>query len=290
MALSSATEMPVVPQQRRAPMYFPGNDEDRMPAEPPPSAEFGFADFLDVINPLQHIPIVSTIYRAITGDTISPTANVMGSALFGGPAGVFAAAATEMFSEMTGGSPDEHLLAMLDGREQEEPAVAASHPSSGTAPAAAALLAEERTAPASTPAPGSGGPSALFQASQVPRGVGARGDRAEQTGRDIRSYFAEAAHFPKEPTRMAAAPAAGGTDIAEEEREAMRAAVAAAHARGIEMLRQQGQAQGQGDGATPVQEMPDWFTERMLDGLAKYREGSRLGNRATTGSTPLATG
>lgn len=89
---------------------------------------------------------------------------------------------------------------------------------------------------------------------------------------------------------MAAAPAAGGTDIAEEEREAMRAAVAAAHARGIEMLRQQGQAQGQGDGATPVQEMPDWFTERMLDGLAKYREGSRLGNRATTGSTPLATG
>ncbi|MDP6473864.1 MAG: hypothetical protein QF894_03030 [Alphaproteobacteria bacterium] len=31
---------------------------------------FGFDDFLDLINPLQHIPIISTIYREITGDTI----------------------------------------------------------------------------------------------------------------------------------------------------------------------------------------------------------------------------
>ena len=31
---------------------------------------FGFDDVLDAINPLQHIPIVSTIYRAITGDKI----------------------------------------------------------------------------------------------------------------------------------------------------------------------------------------------------------------------------
>jgi hypothetical protein len=31
-----------------------------------------FAEFLDIINPLQHIPVVSTIYRAITGDQISP--------------------------------------------------------------------------------------------------------------------------------------------------------------------------------------------------------------------------
>ncbi|HEY4164992.1 MAG TPA: hypothetical protein VGM59_18140, partial [Dongiaceae bacterium] len=33
--------------------------------------KFGWDDFLDVINPLQHIPIVSQIYRAITGDQIN---------------------------------------------------------------------------------------------------------------------------------------------------------------------------------------------------------------------------
>ena len=39
-----------------------------------------FGDVLDVINPLQHIPVVSTIYRAITGDEISPGARVAGGA------------------------------------------------------------------------------------------------------------------------------------------------------------------------------------------------------------------
>ena len=29
---------------------------------------FSFHDLLDTINPLQHLPVVSTIYRAITGD------------------------------------------------------------------------------------------------------------------------------------------------------------------------------------------------------------------------------
>ena len=29
---------------------------------------FSFGDILDLINPLQHIPIVGTIYRAVTGD------------------------------------------------------------------------------------------------------------------------------------------------------------------------------------------------------------------------------
>ena len=52
---------------------------------------FGFDDFLDLINPLQHIPIISTIYREITGDTISDGARIFGGALFGGPPG-FAAA------------------------------------------------------------------------------------------------------------------------------------------------------------------------------------------------------
>ena len=50
-------------------------------------SSFGFFDLLDMINPLQHIPVVSTIYRAVTGDTIKPISNIVGGAVFGGPVG-----------------------------------------------------------------------------------------------------------------------------------------------------------------------------------------------------------
>jgi hypothetical protein len=50
-----------------------------------------FGDFLDVINPLQHIPVVSTVYRMITGDEIGMGARLAGGALYGGPLGFVAA-------------------------------------------------------------------------------------------------------------------------------------------------------------------------------------------------------
>jgi hypothetical protein len=48
---------------------------------------FSFWDLLDVVNPLQHIPIVSNIYRSITGDQINNAARVAGDALYGGVIG-----------------------------------------------------------------------------------------------------------------------------------------------------------------------------------------------------------
>lgn len=42
-----------------------------------------FGDFIDVINPLQHLPIVGSIYRAVTGDTLKPAAQVTGGILYG---------------------------------------------------------------------------------------------------------------------------------------------------------------------------------------------------------------
>jgi len=47
------------------------------------SDDFGVDDFVDMINPLQHIPIVGTIYRELTGDTIKPEVQVAGSIGFG---------------------------------------------------------------------------------------------------------------------------------------------------------------------------------------------------------------
>jgi len=46
-----------------------------------------FWDLLDVINPLQQLPIVGSIYREISGDTIKPASRIMGGVLFGGLTG-----------------------------------------------------------------------------------------------------------------------------------------------------------------------------------------------------------
>lgn len=48
---------------------------------------FSFSDIIDIINPLQHIPIINSFYRKITGDTIAPVMQIVGGALFGGPIG-----------------------------------------------------------------------------------------------------------------------------------------------------------------------------------------------------------
>jgi hypothetical protein len=44
-----------------------------------------FGYILDIINPLQHIPVISIIYRSLTGDALSSAARIAGGALFGGP-------------------------------------------------------------------------------------------------------------------------------------------------------------------------------------------------------------
>jgi hypothetical protein len=42
----------------------------------------GFGDFVDIINPLQHIPIIATIYRNRTGDTLGFASRVIGGGLW----------------------------------------------------------------------------------------------------------------------------------------------------------------------------------------------------------------
>ncbi len=72
---------------------------------------FSFSAFLDIINPLQHIPVVSTIYRAVTGDTIENGSRLIGGTLFGGPIGFIASAISGMIEESTGKDVGDHVLA-----------------------------------------------------------------------------------------------------------------------------------------------------------------------------------
>lgn len=82
--------------------------------------EVSFWDFLDVINPLQHIPIVSTIYREITGDTIKPIARLAGGALFGGIVGAGMAAVSAAAEGIMGLDDDETMLSFLFGNDGDD--------------------------------------------------------------------------------------------------------------------------------------------------------------------------
>jgi hypothetical protein len=76
---------------------------------------FTFWDLLDIINPLQHIPGVSSVYREVTGDKIGEVARLAGATLFGGPIGLALAGADYVLKETTGGHLDEHAVAMING-------------------------------------------------------------------------------------------------------------------------------------------------------------------------------
>lgn len=79
---------------------------------------FTFWDFVDMVNPLQHLPVVGTAYRQITGDELDPGARLAGGTLFGGPIGLAASAFDVILEHNSGKDMGEHVVAWFDGEEQ----------------------------------------------------------------------------------------------------------------------------------------------------------------------------
>jgi len=78
--------------------------------------EEGFFDhLLDVINPLQHLPIIGTLYRAITGDKMGPVEKIAGDTLYGGMWGAITSIADVAFEGITGKSFEDTALALFKG-------------------------------------------------------------------------------------------------------------------------------------------------------------------------------
>jgi len=80
-----------------------------------------FRDVLAIINPLQHIPVVGTIYRAITGDTIAAMPSIIGGTLFGGPVGFVLSLADNAVKAETGKNVGETVIAGLFGAPADKP-------------------------------------------------------------------------------------------------------------------------------------------------------------------------
>ena len=65
---------------------------------------FGFDDLLDVINPLQHIPLIGTLYREVTGDQIKTPARLAGTL------------GTMAFESVTGENIDDTIASLFDSK------------------------------------------------------------------------------------------------------------------------------------------------------------------------------
>jgi len=81
---------------------------------------FTFLDFIDIINPLQHIPVVGTLYREMTGDQIDPGARIAGGTLFGGPIGAAVSLVDVAVEQSSGQDMGEHMMALFGGEEENE--------------------------------------------------------------------------------------------------------------------------------------------------------------------------
>lgn len=104
---------------------------------------FSFWDLIDVINPLQHIPVISSIYRDITGDTIKQSSQITGdiasSALIGGPIGLLTGVLGAVFEGATGTDPVTMVYnAITGGDDANATEVADNTPKTDTATAATA--------------------------------------------------------------------------------------------------------------------------------------------------------
>lgn len=74
--------------------------------------EFGFGDLIDMVNPLQHLPIVGYVYREITGDEIKPISQIIGGGIFGGVAGAAAGLVNTVVEYETGKDVTGNVMAL----------------------------------------------------------------------------------------------------------------------------------------------------------------------------------
>ncbi|MEK9672120.1 MAG: hypothetical protein VW268_06400 [Rhodospirillaceae bacterium] len=92
-----------------------------------------FWDLIDIVNPLQHIPVVSTVYRDLTEDQLDPAPRVLGGTLFLGPIGLATSLINVAVEHSTGQDVGQHVMAHF--RNDSEP-FARGHKTASAAPVA----------------------------------------------------------------------------------------------------------------------------------------------------------
>lgn len=103
---------------------LPTDKLDRSAEKSAKTDEFSFWDLVDIVNPLQHIPVVNTIYREITGDQINNIGRIAGGAIFGGFLGAAVGGLNAIAKTETGNDLGEMAMVKAGFRsdaKKEEP-------------------------------------------------------------------------------------------------------------------------------------------------------------------------
>lgn len=155
--IATATQVvPESPESKEVPHPFFEHDTWNPESESGFFGKDGFdlGDLLDVINPLQHIPVISSIYRSLTGDEISPAARLAGSTLYGGPVGLVTAFVSGVIEDAADTTLGDVVVAAFSDEDDTEIAaqVAEVSPAAGT-PAFTAITASAMPAPLPIPLP-----------------------------------------------------------------------------------------------------------------------------------------
>jgi hypothetical protein len=158
------------------------------PAQPHPSF---FHRLLSELNPLQYLPVVGTIYRAVTGDEIPEEARFAGSlvvsGLTSGPIGVAINLGTTALERVTGIDPEAvgtRLLAGIGIGGHAAPAHAYAKADTGASQPVSALNATPAPAPLRAAAAKSWSPAQLT-AYGVVQGAGGTLTRGSMSGADV---------------------------------------------------------------------------------------------------------
>ena len=91
------------------------------------TADLKFSDLVDMFNPLEHIPVLSSIYRSIVGEEINPVSRVVGDVVYGGVFGIgsavlggMGAVADAELAQGTGKDSSGQIIAALFGPDDDK--------------------------------------------------------------------------------------------------------------------------------------------------------------------------
>lgn len=310
-AMTSQTVQAIQDQQKLA------RHREDDPTGPRGRIEMTFGDLVDLINPIQHVPIVGDLYRKLTGDEIKDPIKIMGAGLFGGPLGLVSSVAQTIWRDLRSeGEVDNEgegtALAAAGGGEDAQSALETSHSPFEMAHAANAIghsvaqspaVAAATTAPAATPAPGPlTGLAALAAFSRDMNGIGGEAssglDVSAITGADMvpsdasslmmAQLVASQPPLPddkRQPRRTSggvSAEAGAGSEAHQPRQQAPAAARPSAAASALAMATG---AAAPGERATPTGDTlpPADFLKQMEAGLERYQ--AMLAAR--DGTTPM---
>lgn len=82
-----------------------------------PMQELTFDDVIDIINPLQHLPLIGMVYRELSGDEIKPAMQIAGGIAYGGPTGFLGAVGHVLFEAIFGDDISGTITGLFDGDE-----------------------------------------------------------------------------------------------------------------------------------------------------------------------------